>query len=165
MTPNSKQKLFDAFREDHALLGRGLHSLRERLVARDWEGARHQAQQLNREAGAHIAFEEEDFYPALKAFLDEEEVEEMYRDHKEGLRLVADVMDAPDEDFQSDQRASDFVTRVDHMSDHVSECGELFGAMGGLDEEDTKKLLERLEYWRKVAPSWSGVAGQSQTPE
>lgn len=151
----NKMRLFDAFREDHAVLGRGLHALRERLATRDATGARTQAQRIDREAGAHIAFEEEDFYPALASFLGEREVDGMYRAHAEGLALVRDVMSARDADLVAGDEIRDFLRRVDAMSDHVAACGELFGAMGGLADDDIDRLLQRLAHWRDLAPRWS----------
>jgi len=60
-----KQQLFNAFREDHAVLGGSLNELGERLRATDVEGAKLAVEHVSKVAGAHIAFEEHDFYPAL----------------------------------------------------------------------------------------------------
>ncbi len=45
------------------------------------------------------------------------------------------------------------------MARHVSECGELFGAMGGLPPEEQAALLATLEAWRAKAPRWSEISG------
>ena len=58
-------KLLAAFREDHAVLGRGFNELSCCLRAGDILGAGKAARRIYEEAGPHICFEEEDFYPAL----------------------------------------------------------------------------------------------------
>jgi hypothetical protein len=155
---NDKAELFEAFRADHAMLGRGFHILRERLAAGDIDGARQQARRIDTEAGAHIAFEEQDFYPALKRLLDEEEVAGMYREHDDGLSLILELSAAKDSASVEADTLRALLDRVGAMEVHVSECGELFGAMGGLSDQEITALLERLNFWRSQAPSWSDYA-------
>jgi len=83
--------LFNAFREDHAVLGRGLHELRSLVMAGDVGGLKTAAQNLDKAAGGHIAFEEEDFYPALKTFLSADEVAGMYDEHSHGAVTLAAI--------------------------------------------------------------------------
>jgi len=151
-------ELFDAFRQDHAVLGHGLHQLRSYVVAEDIPRLKTAAQDLDKAAGGHIAFEEEDFYPALKAFLSDDEVEEMYADHARGAETLT-IIAALDSDaaLQATQQQQ-LLARIDEMEEHVSECGELFGAMGGLDEAGKANLMDRLTYWRERAPTWTGFA-------
>jgi len=80
--------LFAAFGEDHAILGRGFFDLAQSLRANDLEQARAAAARLDRAAGAHIAFEEENFYPALGAFLDADELQRMYDEHRVGTSMM-----------------------------------------------------------------------------
>ncbi len=56
-------KLLEAFQQDHVMLGRGFNELSCCLRAGDPAGACAAARRLYEEAGAHIGFEEEDFYP------------------------------------------------------------------------------------------------------
>lgn len=161
MTENNKAELFEAFRTDHAMLGRGFHILRERLAAGDIDGARQQARRIDQEAGAHIAFEEQDFYPALRRLVDEDEVAQMYREHDDALKLVLELSAAnaaKDADLAEPATRRALLDRVDAMQVHVSECGELFGAMGGLSDEEIASLLDRLKFWRSQAPKWSHFA-------
>ena len=62
-------KLLACFREHHAMLGRGFNELSCCLRAGDSVGAGRAARQIYEEAGPHICFEEEDFYPALVPLL------------------------------------------------------------------------------------------------
>ena len=149
--------LFNAFHEDHAALGRALHDLRNALAADDFPTAKKIAEKLEFEAGAHIAFEEIDFYPALGPFLSDTELEGMYAEHADGLTLIRDIRNARPA-LISAAAQKDFIKRTEALEAHVSECGELFGAMGGLSAMEQDALKERLDYWRLQAPSWSEAA-------
>lgn len=153
-----KQRLFDAFRADHAVLGKGLYELAARLRASDVAGARQAADNIDNKNGAHIAFEQSDFYPALAPFLSAPEIDSMYIDHTEGQQMLKQVQSMSEGELQDKQRQQQLIEAVEHMETHVSECGELFGAMGGLDDAEQQHLLERIEYWRKQAPLWTSLA-------
>lgn len=151
-------ELFNAFREDHAVLGHGLHELRSFIVAEDVRRLKTAAHNLDKAAGGHIAFEEEDFYPALKTFLSSDEVEEMYAEHAHGAATLSEIAELdPNMILQASQKQH-LLDRIDEMEQHVSECGELFGAMGGLDDAAKDNLMKRLQYWRKLAPAWTDFA-------
>lgn len=154
-----KERLFEAFRQDHAILGRGLYDLRQEILKGDVAAVRQAAWRLDRDAGPHIAFEERDFYPALKRFLSQAEVDEMFRDHAEGLAVLRELMALGEEDLEDEQRRAALVERIEAMEAHVSECGELFGAMGGLEPLEMERLLGDLEKWREAAPHWTDQAG------
>jgi hypothetical protein len=153
-----KQKLFDAFHADHAELGQALHKLRTQLAAGETGAARETASDLDRAAGAHIAFEENDFYPALKKALSEAEVDAMYREHAEGLAVIQDIAQADDGELHDPVVRASFLMRIDALSGHVADCGELFGAMGTLSEAEFEALYQNLVYWRSHAPRWSIVS-------
>jgi len=160
-----KNELFDAFREDHALLGRALYDLRTKLAANDLKGAKAAAKMLDQEAGAHIAFEEADFYPALKPFLSDQEVEKMYLEHAEGLATVQSIIDIDTSAGVDKRRVRLLVDGIEKLEQHVSDCGELFGAMGGLSPVRLQELWERLNYWREKEPRWSEVGEKALSPE
>lgn len=157
---NIKTLLFDAFREDHAVLGRGLYELETALAGGDVALAKTLATDLDQSAGAHIAFEEADFYPALKAFLSSAEVEEMYADHSNGARLLSQIDAINAETPLSGADQERLLAAVREMEQHVSECGELFGALGGLNEQEMERLYQRLENWRVKSPRWSDIEGK-----
>lgn len=159
-----KETLFEAFREDHAQLGRALYDLRNKLDAADFDGARAIAAKIDRETGAHIVFEEEDFYPALAAFLSADEIDEMYKDHVDGYNMIRDILNTEHDNEISSDSQTDLVKRVEKLESHVSACGELFGAMGGLSQNQQKHLMERLEYWRRTAPTWTKHISGSSVP-
>ena len=159
---NVNADLFEAFHQDHALLGKGLHAIRTKLSGGDIKAAQAAARRLHADAGAHIAFEEADFYPALAPFLSAEEITAMYEHHDEGLALVKGMISLTETDLSSTDTDS-LLKRIDVFEAHISECGELFGAMGGLSKEQQALLLEKLEAWRKKAPSWTEATALART--
>lgn len=142
------------------MLGGALHQLRTALADDDFSTARELATRIDREAGAHIAFEERDFYPALSAILPRKEVAGMYRDHSEGYSLVRDLLERDAGSGLSDEERRSLIERVEDMETHVAECGELFGAIRRLSDERNEALLSRLHEWREEAPTWTELKGE-----
>ena len=146
--------LFNAFAEDHAFLGKSFYELSQALRSNDVAAARRLATHLDRDAGAHIAFEEENFYPTLAGLVDENEVETMLHEHQEGLSLVQQLCDlSPGTDLSDDQRKK-MLRRSEAMERHIAECGNLFEAMGRLTSVEQEELHEELIQWRLQRPSW-----------
>jgi hypothetical protein len=154
-----EHRLFPAFREDHARLGRGFARLAECLRGGELDEARRVADQVDRDAGAHIAFEEEDFYPALAALLARVEVARMYVEHQRGLALVqtltADVA-LPAEESRR------LLADCEVMAGHIAECSELFEVLGRIPPDQQDHLLQQLLRWRQRAPRWSAYAVAKQ---
>jgi hypothetical protein len=152
-----KNQLFQAFREDHATLGKAFYELGQSLRAGDLKQATSLAKRLDVEAGAHIAFEERDFYPALRRLLGDEDVDQMEEEHRIGYGVVKTLADLPPDQPLPEKDMERLLRDSDAMSEHIAECGELFGAMGGLDDDEQRLLLDRLLEWRRRRPSWSDV--------
>lgn len=154
--------LFDAFHADHAALGRGLYEIDSELRGRDVKAAKAAAERLDREAGAHIAFEEQYFYPALRRLLGDEVVDRFYHEHGAGLDLIRSLGQASATEGLTDQRSRKLLSEAELMQSHVVECGELFGAMGRIPLEEQKMLHAELVRLRGLAPRWTEVGGQKE---
>jgi len=153
-----KSALFRAFREDHALLGKGFFEVSKHLRGDDLAGAHGIAERLNREAGAHIAFEEENFYPVLACLLGDE-VNRFYREHELGREVIAALcMWDPQVPMGEDQRRA-LLEKSEAMESHIAECGDLFEAMGRIPPEDQEKLFDALLDWRRKRPTWLDYNG------
>ena len=160
-TQESKE-LFAAFREDHAVLGRGFFDLAQSLRANDLEQARAAAAELDRTAGAHIAFEEESFYPALQAFFGKSETRRMYDEHRVGLGVVQTLCALPqDAELAEDQRRR-LLRDAEVMARHIADCGALFETIGRLPSGQQSALLQALRDWREKGPRWSRYARQAE---
>lgn len=157
--------LFDAFREDHAILGRGFHDLSQSLRAHDIEAAKAAARHLDAVAGAHIAFEERHFYPALIPLLGANDVERLFGEHQLGLDVVHKLLALQAGETLSKPQWSALLKQSQEMEQHIAECGELFAAMGRIDAADRETLLQRLLELREAAPRWTDLAaGDGSTP-
>ncbi|MEL7491932.1 MAG: hemerythrin domain-containing protein [Pseudomonadota bacterium] len=159
-----KEALFQAFRDDHATLGRGLYDLRLAIDGKNASLAKTIAERINNECGPHIAFEEKDFYPALDPFLSADEVTALYEAHDDGYELLASVLNIDDGEPITEERRGALMASIEKMEAHVADCGELFGAMGGLSTAEQRELLARLEGWRRQAPQWTDLRTQTPTP-
>jgi len=162
-----KVKLFKAFSEDHAILGKAFHILSEQLRGGQLARVIEAAHDLDQKAGAHIAFEEAEFYPLLKLTSPETDTDQMYESHLIGLSVIKDIIALPpaaddgeiNEEFKNNQ-----LEKIREMEDHISECGELFSVLGGLSKADLEKLHERLLFWRNQHPKWTALPAFRKRP-
>ncbi len=152
--------LFAAFREDHAVLGRGFHDLSQSLRVRDIAAARTAADNVDKLAGAHIAFEERYFYPALVPLLGEQDVARLLHEHQAGLSVIRELLVAGDDESLTDAQWSALLERSQEMEQHIAECGELFGAMGRIEASERDALHQHLLDLRRQAPRWTELAAE-----
>lgn len=152
------QKLIEAFQEDHALLGSSFHELSKCLRANDTLGARRIAKRLDEEAGAHIAFEEEQFYPSLEPLLGEAEVARLHAEHRLGLAVVQTLTGRTAETRLAEDERRRLLELSEAMERHIAECGELFAAMGRLPPKVQEELHGQLQDWRRARPGWQAHA-------
>ena len=150
--------LFVAFREDHAVLGRGFHDLSQSLRARDIAAARAAAQRVDELAGAHIAFEERHFYPALVALIGEDDVARLFEEHEIGLSVIEELLAAAAAQTLGDAQWRSLLERSQEMEQHIAECGELFGAMGRIPPGEREALHQHLLELRRAGPRWTDLA-------
>ena len=142
-------QLLEAFRHDHAMLGRGFNELSCSLRAGDAVGACAAARRLHEVAGAHIGFEEEEYYPALVPFLGEETVRRMRQEHCCGIDVIGTLLSrGPDLPLHPDLRAR-LLAQSEVMEEHIAECGELFAALGHIPTAKQQELYDKLIEWRR----------------
>jgi Pre ATP-grasp domain/Hemerythrin HHE cation binding domain len=142
-------ELLEAFKQDHAMLGRGFNRLSCCLRAGDLAGARAAALQLREEAGAHIGFEEEDFYPTLVPLLGEETVRRMRQEHCCGFDVIYTLL-SRDQDLPLHPDLGErLLAQSEVMEEHIAECGELFAAMRDIPPAKQQTLYDRLIEWRR----------------
>lgn len=150
--------LFKAFKDDHAILGRGLHEISSYLRGGDFVAAKACSARVDRDAGSHIAFEEQFFYPALRRLLGDADVDRLYDEHRKGLAVITALAAlAPGATPGEDARRA-MLEGAELMEAHVAECGELFGAMGRVPLDEQNRLYLELLALRKKAPAWTDVA-------
>jgi hypothetical protein len=158
MSGKTENALTEAFHKDHAILGRGFHELSTCLRAGELARARAVAERLDAEAGAHIAFEEEQFYPALVPLLGEQDVQRMYSEHGPGFEVVRTLCELPADARLSEAERAELLRQAEEMEAHITECGELFGAMGRIPPEEQSALYQELLEWRRKHTGWREYA-------
>jgi len=151
---NISDELFKDFRDDHIVLGRGFSKISECLRDGDLDGAKEAARAVDRDAGAHIAFEERIFYPKLTDLLGEGEVARLYDEHKTGLAVIVALTSMRPTERPDRQAIEGLLADSAIMEQHIAECGELFHALQELSEDERLELLGHLRHWRAMAPSW-----------
>ena len=128
--------LFEAFREDHTVLGNGLHEISKHLRGGDLLAAKACGERVEREADAHIAFEERFFYPVLRRLLGDAETDQLNREHDQGLLVIKSLAALPEGATLGESERKAMLQDLELMQAHVAECGELFGAMGRISVEE-----------------------------
>ena len=158
------EDLFDAFREDHAILGRGFYEIAGHIRERNLSAAKARAGQVDREAGAHIAFEQNHFYPALCGLIGGVEVDRLRREHEEGLKVIRRFQELSENSTVDEREWDRLLEKTEIMEDHVAECGELFGTMGRFTPKEQQALLDQLLALRREAPRWTRIADGNVDP-
>ncbi len=162
----SKDNLFTCFREDHKVLGSGFHQLSVHLRTGDTAGACAVARHLDEAAGAHIAFEETEFYPRLAPLFGQDEADRMREEHQEGLAVIHALVNQPPAEPLDRGTSDRLLEQSEAMEAHIAGCGELFEAMGRIPAEEQHVLHEKLLAWRQRQPTWTGfAAGRNSTKE
>ena len=158
------EDLFEAFREDHAILGRGFYEIAGHIRERNLSAAKARADQVDREAGAHIAFEQDRFYPALRGLIGGVDVDRLRGEHDEGLEVVTRLKGLSDSANIDEREWDRLLKKTEIMESHVAECGELFGTMGRFTPKEQRALLDQLLALRREAPRWTQIAEGKGNP-
>jgi len=149
-----RQKLFNAFKADHALLGSGFYTLATCLRNKNISDAKSVATKINIDAGPHIAFEEEVFYPILKRFIKPQELDKMYSEHQLGRALLEKVLSIDESAHLKESIQKELLAEIDVIETHISQCGELFSMMKNLNEGEMQYLYDKLTDYQLLAPHW-----------
>jgi hypothetical protein len=155
-----KNNLFACFREDHKILGSGFHQLSAYLRTGDTDGACAVAQHLDEVAGAHIAFEETEFYPRLVPFFGRDEADRMRHEHQEGLSVIHALVNRPAAEPLDRGTCNQLIKQSETMAAHIANCAELFEVMGRISDGEQRVLHQKLLAWRQRQPKWTSFAAE-----
>lgn len=160
----SKDNLFTCFREDHKVLGAGFHQLSAHLRTGETAEACEVARHLDEAAGAHIAFEEIEFYPRLALLFGRDEADRMRDEHRQGLSVIQALGHHPTAEPFDRESCDRLLEQSEAMEAHIADCAELFGAMGRIPAEEQRMLHQKLLAWRQRQPTWTGFAAERNSP-
>ena len=116
------------------------------------------ARHLDEAAGAHIAFEETEFYPRLAPLFGQDEANRMRAEHTQGLAVIQALVNRPTAEPLDRVTCDRLLEQSEAMESHIAGCGELFEAMGRIPAEEQRVLHQKLLAWRQRHPTWTGFA-------
>lgn len=156
--------LRDAFMEDHRHLTTGLSRLLKALKLNDPPKAVEIADELDRVAGPHMAFEEEVFYPELEKRFGQEFVSRLYGEHELGQTAVRTlVTQRPVDPLEPTDQLS-LIEEVETALNHALSCGSLLSHITTLSVAEREELLTRLQAFREEAPRWTDLPSRGTEP-
>jgi hypothetical protein len=155
----SSSRVVEEFVADHRRMTRGLADLLSMLRRRELSAAIGAADLLDREAGAHIEFEEHVLYPEVGRSRGPQ-LEEKLRDEHEVVRrglLRLQKLPAPDAD--DPQVRAELERAFETAIQHAEHCGTLISHLAALSPQRQQEALGRLEEFRRAGRRWTELHG------
>jgi hypothetical protein len=144
------------FLDDHRVLIAGIKGIIEAVEGGDSAKAVALASELDQQAGAHMAFEEEVFYPRLAEVYGDEFVEQMISEHEAGQRAVRTLLARNHDRPLTTRQREHLLEDLDVALKHVMSCGTMLSELSsGADEQDAR-ALDRLRRLRDAGELWTG---------
>jgi hemerythrin-like domain-containing protein len=143
------------FLDDHRKLTRDLKSLLASLERGDLGEAIAVATELDRDAGAHMAFEEEVFYPRLARVHGQPFVDRMVDEHETGQRAVKRVLDLQSGAELTESQHDELVADLRVALGHVLSCGTMLSELDSGESTADRRALDRLRQLRAEGELWS----------
>ena len=145
--------LVTEFLKDHQQFSRLLYEISKLLEAEDLQKARVRAEELNRLAGPHIAYEEAELYPRLQGM----GVTSVSEEHLVGEHHQ--VLDAVELLLRSEPLTPDELTQcregIKIALDHAEHCGSLISLVSRLGQKEQAASLVVLKQLREEGKSWT----------
>ena len=155
--PLETSPLERAFVEDHRRLTRGFARLLEALQQEDDERAVQIADELDRQAGPHIEFEEHVLYPHVAETRGEQFVGRLYREHRTAFEAVRFLLERREHPQLTPEERAKLKEQVQTGLEHAISCGTLLSHLTVLDADRQAELLKQLEAYRRRGHRWLEV--------
>jgi hypothetical protein len=149
--------LEEEFVNDHREMTRTIARLLEALRAGNDTDAVHIADELDRLAGPHIAFEEAVMYPEVARRRDRAFAERLYDEHRTALRGLRDLLGHREHLQLSAEERARITDDIQTGLDHAIACGTLLSYLTVLDERTKRLYLDRLTDLRGKQPRWTAL--------
>jgi hemerythrin-like domain-containing protein len=143
------------FLDDHRRLTNGLKRILDSVERDDLRSAAEQATELDADAGAHMAFEEEVFYPQLGRIYGQELVDRMLAEHERGQRAIRRLLDLSPGETLDEQRRRELVEDLNVALSHVMSCGSMLSELGTGEAAANGESLKRLRQLRVDGERWT----------
>jgi hypothetical protein len=152
-----RSPLDQAFLDDHRAMMDGLAGIVECLEAADLEGAVALAETVDRQAGAHIRFEEDVLYREVARARGAEYASRLYAEHQRVRRGIETLLACRGERRLGTEVRRQVLEDVRVGLDHAVSCGTLLSLLTPLDAEAQQAMLDRLLELRKLATPWHAL--------
>ncbi len=146
--------LREAFLEDHRRLVRGLSAIVEAVEEGELDQAADLAAELDADAGAHMAFEEEVFYPRIAETQGQSFVDRLMEEHEIGQRAIKALLGRGSGNELTEEERRGLLANLNLALAHTLSCGTLISVIDGDPERDEEELGQ-LEDHRRRAELWS----------
>lgn len=157
-----RSRLGRAFLNDHRALTRALARLAAAVEEGRWVEAKQLAEQVDREGGAHIEFEETVLYPAVARRHGKVFVKRLHDEHRAGLDVVQTLLTSQPDEWTTARR-SELTRQAQTAWRHAESCGTLLSQLTVLGDDERESALAQLETIRKRARSWIEWARQVES--
>lgn len=151
----SASQLEAAFLEDHRRLMRGLKGLLRALESTDDVSAVRLARELDEDAGPHMAFEEEVFYPRVAETRGQDFVDGLIAEHAVGQRAINALVENATSTRLTEDERNQLIEDVRLALRHALSCGTLLSEIRRSEPERERREIERLTELRDRGERWS----------
>lgn len=147
--------LEEEFVDDHRVMTQTISALLEALRAgRDAE-AREIAEDLDRRAGPHIAFEEAVMYPQVARVSGESVAQQLYDEHRTVLAGLEQLLNHRGSTPLGEEQRAQVIAKMQTGLDHAISCGSLLSHLTALDPQIQQQMLDRLHEYRREGTRWT----------
>lgn len=147
--------LQEEFLGDHRVLTRGIDRILAALREGRVEEAATAAAELDRRAGAHMAFEEEVLYPRLGEERGRELVDRLLAEHRAGQRAIRGLVELAPGQALPDPERERIIEDLETALGHVLSCGTMVSTLGSGDSRLDDEALDRLRELRAAPERWT----------
>ena len=150
-----EQSLDDAFHEDHRHLTQGLSAILEAVKKDDLPSAVRAADDVDQQAGPHIEFEEEVFYPEVAKSRGHAFVARLHREHDSGRDALERLRRLQGRERLEPEEKALIVADLHQALEHALSCGTLLSHVTTLDSDRQHEILQRLLQYRREGRRWT----------
>jgi hypothetical protein len=140
----------ELFKHEHRAIRDALLNLIQSFRNRDISNVRHFLNQAVALSGPHFRYEEESFYPALVAVLDEEQVEKLLGDHERAIEAARKLAQLAAQSELTDLDAHAGAKYARRLLPHVFEYDGLSIMAELLPDETMQQVLQARDLSRQA---------------
>ncbi len=148
------------FIDDHRHMIRALKDLQAAVDAGHWKEAADLADELDRIAGPHIAFEERWLYPLVALHRGSQFSQTLEDEHGVVLDALRCLQSTRSTQWSPEKQQA-MHSSLQTGLDHAVTCGTLLSHLSVLDAEHQEALLGQLQRLRTEGPRWTELHAES----